>query len=231
MNKVEIYISSFPKSGSTYFTHLLGDILNSPTGGCTLEEDKTDPAAEGQDRPGPYIIRRGHFILVGNEGGPIVPEPHKLAWKQLTNKKVVFLIRDPRDICISGAYHWQMSVEEFLDRMVAGDVAGCGRWDEYCKMWLDWGRMAIVSYQDISPRNIKRLLDCLKLDYKPGRVPGAFKRQSFAVRSIGLDEVELRRNNMRKGIVGDWQNYFTLKMNDKIWREFGWMMERLGYER
>jgi hypothetical protein len=36
---------------------------------------------------------------------------------------------------------------------------------------------------------------------------------------------------MRKGIAGDWRNYFTPEMNQRIWLEFGWMMERLGFER
>lgn len=232
-----IYIAAYPKSGSTYLTRLLGDILNSPTGGCVPEEDKADPATEGQDRPGPYIVRRGHFVLVDSEEA-LIPEPHKLAWKQLTNERITFLVRDPRDICVSGAYHWRISVDKFLEQMIAGDVAGCGRWDKYCQAWLDWGRVVVLRYRDIVRNNVRSryyignlLNDHLGLDYDPRRISGAFRRQSFEARSIGLNENEMRRNNMRKGIVGDWRNYFTPEMNDKIWREFGPVMGRFGYER
>lgn len=239
-----IYVSAYPKSGSTWLTRLLGDVLNSPTGGCMPEEDAKEVATEGQDRPGPYVVRKGHYVLIEDDTGPVVPRPHRMAYKQLTDEKIVFLVRDPRDICISGAWHWRTEPAEFLDRMIKGDVAKCGRWDEYVDSWLKKSRWQTyrVRYEDLMglPFDLLTLeinddyglLDWLSLPKDKDRVLDAIKRQSFAARKaqIGNDEKELRRNNMRKGVVGDWRNHFTLEMNDKIWSEFGWIMERLGYE-
>lgn len=235
-----IFVSAYPKSGSTYLTRLLADILNSPSGGCMPSEDAKEVATEGQDRPGPYIVRKGHFVLIDDDSGPVVPGPHKMAYKQLEDEKVVFLVRDPRDICISGAYHWRQSSADFLDRMIKGDVAKCGRWDEYVNKWTSlYSIPALISYKDLIISPQQTIVDLLssrfrleKVKYAFGRVYEAIERQSFTSRKaqIGADQEELRRNNMRKGIVGDWRNHFTPEMDDKIWSEFGWIMERLGYD-
>ena len=235
-----IYVAAYPKSGSTYLTRLLGDVLDSPTGGCMPSEDSKEIATEGQDRTGTYIVRKGHFVLVDNDTGPVVPSPHRLAWKRLTNEKIVFLVRDPRDICISGAYHWRCTPAEFLERMIRGDVARCGRWDNFTDMWINdrnlFPSSIIFRYEDLQNDGLAQLqrLTLLFPDYLRD-LASSLKRQSFATRSQGLSESEMRRNNMRKGIVGDWRNWFSYgedkEFNDRIWHEFGWMMERLGYQK
>lgn len=239
-----IYVAAYPKSGSTWLTRLLGDVLNSPTGGCMLEQDNKEVATEGQDRPGNYIVRKGHFVLIDDYIGQVVPSPHRLAWKQLTNEKIVFLVRDPRDICVSGAWHWRCSVEVFMNRMIVGDVARCGRWDEYCKDWsefnivLDNGFKSyrIIKYEDLlvdAVSSIQGLIFSFGIGVSLYDIEFSVENQSFSNRKsqIGNNPQELRRNNMRKGIAGDWKNHFTPQMNDRMWSEFGWMMEKLGYEK
>lgn len=197
-------------------------------------EDSKEIATEGQDRTGAYMVRKGHFVLVDNDTGPVVPSSHRLAWKQLTDEKIIFLVRDPRDICVSGAYHWRCTPAAFLERMIRGDVARCGRWDEYCDKWLDHNIWK-VRYEDLSYNGLFAINNIVAiLFYISGidnfnRIEDALERQSFAVRSKGLSEQEMRRNNMRLGKVGDWRNHFTKEMNSRIWQEFGWMMERLEY--
>lgn len=236
MTRQTIYVSSYPKSGSTWCTRLLGDVLDSPTGGCMPEEDTKEIATEGQNRPGPYIIRKGHFVLIDNDTGPVVPNPHRLAWKQLTDERIVFLVRDPRDICVSGAWHWQKPVEIFLDRMIKGEVARCGRWDKYNSKYLElFGWHNGIRYEDLlndTKETIRYLLDYFVItDIQSSHINAAIARNTFESRKaqIGNDYQVLRRNNMRKGIAGDWRNHFTPAMNDLIWSEFGWMMERLNY--
>ncbi len=239
MNRQTIFVSAYPKSGSTWLTRLLGDVLDSPTGGCIPREDWREVATEGQDRPGPYVIRKGHFILINdNRAGQVVPYPHRLAWQRLTNEKIVFLVRDPRDICISGAWHWNTSPEKFLDRMIRGSVARCGRWDNYIDAWQKKEGMygSLISYETLLKYpldTLKQIFNAVNLPLDKLRAMQAIYRQSFIVRkaATGNNKRELRRNNMRRGIAGDWKNHFTDTMNDRIWSEFGWMMDGLGYKK
>jgi len=138
MQKKVIYVCGHPKSGNTWLTRLLGSVLNSPTGGCMPSQDGKEIATEGQDRTGDYFIRKGHFTFT-DEGDCLVPSPHKMNLKYLTNEKIVFIVRDPRDICVSGAYHWNTSPEDFLGRMIRGKVANVGRWDDY---WIVTGKQS-----------------------------------------------------------------------------------------
>jgi hypothetical protein len=119
--------------------------------------------------------------------------------------------------------------------MIKGDVAKCGRWDEYCQSWLECKQLTFEAcYDDLLKDTFDEIKMCIS--YLGIEVPydnwikQAIERQSFKVKSQGMSESEKRRNNMRKGISGDWRNYFSNEMNDKIWQEFGWMMEKLGYE-
>lgn len=231
-----IYVAGYPKSGTTWLTRLLGDVLNSPTGGCMPSEDASEVATGGQYRSGSYIVRKGHFVLIDDDTGPVVPRPHRLTWQQLTNERIVFLVRDPRDICVSGAWHWRVTSEQFLDRMIKGDVARCGRWDKYVDKWLSYKNALHISYEDLIKNpafSVNYILNnALSLNaLEINKLKDCIMRQSFAARKfqIGDDRQELRRNNMRKGIAGDWHNHFTPEMNERIWNEFGRMMERLGY--
>ena len=65
------------------------------------------------------------------------------------------------------------------------------------------------------------------------RIGDASQRQSFATRKaqIGNDEKELRRNNMRKGIAGDWKNHFSDDHKSAFKDRYGDTLIMLGYEK
>jgi hypothetical protein len=186
----------------------------------------------------PYIIRRGHFVLIKDKmcrGRFYTVDglPKQLSWEDAINKKVILLVRDPRDICVSGAWLWQQSEKEFLDRMIQGDVARCGRWDEYNHQHAALNCVT-VRYEDLLSNpflELSRLASYIGVGHR--RIEGAIEYNSFAnyKSQVGNDEDKLRESGLRKGIAGDWKNYFTPEMNDRTWSEFGQVMKRLGYKK
>jgi hypothetical protein len=210
------------------------------------KEDAKEVATEGSNRPGAFIVRKGHFVPIEDETGGVVPVAHRLAYKQITDERLVFIVRDPRDICVSGAWHWRVTPATFLGRMIQGDVAGCGRWDNYVERWLEIiaqmlgdakNNVSAMTYEQLlkekEARVVATLLHLNIPNIKLDHIKAAIERQSFANRSKQVQEAgdSLRRNNMRHGVAGDWVKYLTGKDNDKIWSEFGAVMQRIGYRR
>lgn len=240
-----IYVAGYPKSGTTWLTRLLGDALDCPTGGSTPKQDKTEPATEGKDRPGEYIIRKGHFMLFEGKTDVTVPSPHKLAWKNLTEDEfVVFLVRDPRDIVVSGAHHWKVSPEVFLSWMCRGTngVRLFGPWRRYINRWLDVNfTYFITSYELLKKDEMKVLIslfNAMSLPYDQDFVSEAVDRQEFAKRKRDIEKFgehyplgrTFNMRFMRKGVVGDWKTVFTEEMNKKAQKHFGTLLETFGYE-
>jgi len=101
-----IYVCSYPKSGGVWVARLLGDVLDSPVGAVYPPSDKSAIATEGLNRSGRYCIRHGHSTpMAGRFDGAVVPRLDQFAYENLTDERIVFIVRDPRDIIVSGAYH------------------------------------------------------------------------------------------------------------------------------
>lgn len=243
MKREPIYVAGWPKSGCTWLTRLLGDALNCPTGGATLPQDKKEIATEGQDRPGPYVVRKAHLVLLNRDRGPAIPAPHKLAWRRITNERFVFIIRDPRDIAVSSAAYFEIPIREALRKLHDGwDKADRGAWQDYVARWLDAEfDYVLTSYEELLEDGVSEVswildgLGGLHID-KP-RIGWAVERQSFANRVKHIRELghryprgrEFNLRFMRKGIAGDWRNHFNKPLGRLAHEYFGGLMKRLGY--
>ncbi|MEE9573004.1 MAG: sulfotransferase domain-containing protein [Candidatus Neomarinimicrobiota bacterium] len=217
MNKQTIIVSAFPKSGSTWLTRLLADILNCPSAGSHSSQDKQEIASEGWDRSGDFIVRKGHYRLnnysvTWNEtehpNSSMIEAPHILCLDKRTNERIIFLIRDPRDIIVSACHHWKKKDRQEIIKLVChGGLANLPAWDEYIKQWLDidkdkWAfikQITIANYNDnlLNEHEKKEIVKWVKyedliveeygeidyilrnIDYNESRVFPAIKRQSF----------------------------------------------------
>ncbi len=249
-----IYVAGYPKSGNTWLTRLLADVGNCPSGGCRPEDDHHEPATEGLDRPSDYVVRKGHFRLVGNESGEVVPVEHRLAWRNITDEGVVFIYRDPRDIILSGADYWRRSWQEQLDMVCkgTGSMRLHGSWAEYMREWLnaelfevptEGFRFATVSYEDLRKdtvgevvRILMELNVCLPFPLKSIR--HAVERQSFKTRkawmkkhgdSLVFGDKKFHLHSMPKGRVGDWRKIFDSPTCAAIEYHLGPEMRAVGY--
>lgn len=239
-----VYVAGYPKSGTTWLTRLLGDALNCPTGGFTAEEDCKEIATEGQERCGKMVVRKGHFVLSNETNCMSVPRAHVLAWRCLTaSDKVVHILRDPRDIVVSGAHHWKVSPETFLDWMIAGTngVRHTGIWSEYILSWLQVEfPYFLTTYEKLHTdtySTILALLQYLGSTYSTQHIKAVCVRQAFDVRKAHIQEYgdtyprgqEFNLRFMRKGIVGDGVATLEPEMLQKIETVFGDLMLTQGY--
>jgi len=88
----DLIIVGYPKSGVTWLTRLIARIIDCPVAGFHNQPDNNEIAMEGKERRSVYRCYKAHQEFK-NLGFDINDE----------NKKVIYIIRDPRDIAVSGA--------------------------------------------------------------------------------------------------------------------------------
>lgn len=243
-----IYVAGYPKSGTTWITRLLGDVLDCRTGGSIPREDEREIATEGFDRKNKsMIVRKGHFVLNDTAHLQPVQRPHQLYWKGLREEehKVVFVVRDPRDIVVSAAYHWKISSESALQNMVMGtnSFRWVGSWTSYINRWFERSAKftaVLVRYEDMlkSSEELSLLVEELDYPLTKSKIITAYERQSFKSRTADVEKngdkynlgKEFNRKFMRKGVVGDWRNHFSRKTAFESETVFGDLLRLFEYE-
>lgn len=244
MGNKDVAICSYPKSGNTWISRLLGDALNSPVTGI----GSAHPIAEeGLDRTGPFVVRQLHLrpdytIL----HGPAIHNAWTFAPMCCAGEKMITILRDPRDVAVSVWKYWEMeNLEAAIRAMGEGlnPLKSVGPWAAFVTAWLDCPTPVVrVWYEDFVRDTIFELSELLSILDLPVLAEdglfGVVERQAFANRKKELagsgskymygESIQLK--NMRKGIAGDWRNHFTPELHELAIGYFGKTMERIGYD-
>ncbi|NER11522.1 Sulfotransferase domain-containing protein [Muriicola jejuensis] len=85
----KIIIAGYPKSGNTWLTRLTATLADCPVKGF-LYSDHQEIAVEGTDRISKYGVFKSHH------------QYQELRNEDVSTAKIIYVIRDPRDIAISG---------------------------------------------------------------------------------------------------------------------------------
>jgi len=179
---------------------------------------------------------------VEDEGGPVVPGIHKFAYKNVTTEKIILMWRDPRDIVVSGSYHWGRKLQDYIHCVGKGEwpMTHGGGLVPWVRMWLDLGIADCITHyewlREDTAGELQRILG--EIGVSPVKdIQEVVDRQSFDKRkewtkkhgqelNYGRD-FQLRF--LRKGIVGDWRNHFSQAEINLCNHYFGTLMRELGY--
>jgi hypothetical protein len=93
-----IIIVGYPKSGNTWITRLTADLLGCPIKGFWKEPESYEIACEGQDRVSPLKCFKAHHSF-----------PELDLDINSSENKVIYVIRDPRDVALSGANFFEFN--------------------------------------------------------------------------------------------------------------------------
>ncbi|XP_069857185.1 sulfotransferase 2A1-like [Dipodomys merriami] len=225
----DIITVTYPKSG----THWLIEVLS-------LIHTKGDP---NWIRSVPTYVRSpwieteaGYkFKVERKEGPPLISShlPIQLFPKSFfTSKaKMIYVIRNPKDVLISGYYFWRFtnlakkpeSLEQYFEWFLQGHVP-YGSWFDHVRGWMSMREkenVLVLSYEQMKkdPRSmVERICGFLGKALEPGELDLVLENSSFQAMkenkmsnfsTIPEELVPTGLKITRKGVTGDWQNHFT----------------------
>lgn len=244
----DVIIVGFPKSGNTWLARLMGDVLHRPIRGI----DTAIPlAAEGEERGEERgIVRQLHLVprdecdIDDSRYPGFVASRWTINPKFHNGERVIHILRDPRDVSVAVNAYW--GIKDIIHTIK--DVVGTGAWplwgtgwEQYINLWHDtYLPHTTTRYEWLindTTSEVKRLLNECQLE-PVNDIDAVVQRQSFSEKQKDIARngenmphgAGIQRDNLRKGIVGDWRNVFSIVERELAQDTFGEALIRLGYE-
>ncbi len=166
--------------------------------------------------------------------------------------KIVFLIRDGRDVLTSGVFDWMERSDRGRDRhryFVEGaqgieitrffdnsDIeTWCGYWSEALRVIRRLNcKTHVVRYESMKVNQgeeLKKLFDFMNLNDCESLISRCIRNSSFEKMSKGRKAGEMVATaKVRKGVSGDWKNFFTETDAKEFIHHSGNTLIEWGYE-
>jgi len=267
-----IWIASYPKSGNTWVRAFLANYFSKKTTGVF---DKTygingfprEKFFEGivdkeLIKKNPFELfkyfipaqkkinenNKLHFLKTHNFAGSFKNYPFTDASNTCG---AIYLIRDPRSVAVSYAYHTNISFEKSVDQLLNENLTSVNdelyvearlSWSIHAQSWINsnWPKV-IIRYEDLHMdtfENFKKILLFIKKfssfevdDEKIKKTISicSFNNLSNEEKKKGFLEKLENINFFRKGEIDEWRNVLPKNLIQKIEKKFEKQMKELGY--
>ena len=200
MKKKNLITIATPRSGLTWLNRLLSDALSS--GMVAVErEGIDDPIFAGPFQHGDYLIRKSH-------------------WAKKYNAPTVLLFRDPRDVAVSRMYYRKMTD-------LTAVIQTMHTYEKWMRDMETIGWTVVTSYEKLHKKSFfelfRLILALTGKRFGLHYLAGVWNRQH-------IDNVKkLHPHSARKGVAGDWKNYFNRVDGKLITDMLGDLMIEQGY--
>ncbi|XP_073403252.1 sulfotransferase 2B1-like isoform X2 [Dendrobates tinctorius] len=238
----DIYNITYPKSGTTWMIEILSLIQKNgdPTWSNTVPNWERVPWIEESDYAKKLQQSEEHPRLITSH------LPRHLFMKSFNGSKakVIYTIRNPKDVAVSLYYFSIMSsyfkdpenLDCFLKEFLTENMP-YGSWFNHVKGWMELlgkDNFMFQTYEDLQKDlrgSVIKICKFLGKELDDEAVDSVVKNASFKNMKqndmanyslVPPDYMDLKKGPfMRKGIVGDWKNNFTVAQNeyfDKIYK-------------
>lgn len=243
MNK-NIIITGYPKSGTTWVSGLVAELIQCPLVGDWGFDNSNCPYVEGLERNSSFRCFKSHQAF--NELKDTASLPIH---------KIIYIVRDPRDIVISGIYYFSFSIpfvarflkniglkefEMFLSRIINKLLTKREKkrqliksvlkgdknvnywfkfaWKEHCLSFKNQNILCL-KYEDIlaAPEvECEKIMKYLKLSITKEHIEESIKKQSFELKKENAlnQKNVLLKKLIRKGRAGSWKKELSKKEKD-----------------
>jgi len=267
-----IWIASYPKSGNTWIRALLTNYILKKTKNVLddisnikkfpkkeMFEGIVDKKLSEKDKlelfkyfiPAQKKINQNNklnILKTHNFGGSV----NNFPFTDSNNTcGVIYLIRDPRSVAVSYAYHANISFEKsvnllFNEKRISFDnkiyPEARFSWDIHAQSWINsnWPKV-LIKYEDLHNdtfKNFKSILffirKFIKFEIDDEKIKKtidicSFKNLSKEESESGFVEKHGKENFFRKGEVDEWKKILPKNLINKIEQKFEKEMKELNY--
>ncbi|XP_060937088.1 sulfotransferase family 2, cytosolic sulfotransferase 3 isoform X1 [Limanda limanda] len=225
----DVVAVTYPKSGTVWMQEILPLVLN----GGDLKPIQTIP---NWDRV-PWLEEKRLSIVVDQLKSPralVTHFPYHLmpASFHTSKAKVIYVVRNPKDVLVSSYYFHQMAAflqdpgtfDEFIEKFLHGRVM-FGKWTDHVKSWRHkelTDRIMYISYEEMVqdlPASLRRLSGFLGTNLSEDTIQKIAEHCTFkTMKTNNMSNFSLvpkqymdsdKSPFFRKGIAGDWKKHFS----------------------
>lgn len=242
----DIFLVSYPKSGNTWARFLISNLL--------YPDIEIDFASIQKLIPDIYLSSDKEILQVSR---PRIIKSHE--YFDPRYKKVIFIVRDPRDVAVSNYFHLlkyslnndETSLSQFTENFLRGvyypvrEINPIGSWGENTGSWLGakkgGANLLFLRYEDfkINPtRQLHKIANFLSLSVSESDISNAIKNSSIErMRELELKQKDVWPNKytkkniafVRRASSGEGQNKLSESTLKQIESCWGEIMQELGY--
>ncbi|MEM9905388.1 MAG: sulfotransferase domain-containing protein [Cyanobacteria bacterium P01_D01_bin.44] len=238
----DTYLVSYPKSGNTWLRFLIANLL---------ARNPKEVSLSGLEKVVPDVYRNT------NEELALLPRPRVLKSHESfapKYKKVIYVVRDPRDVAVSYYHHLIKSrkieegypLQDWIEEFVQGRyVPQFGTWKQNVGSWVGARQgdedFLLISYEQLLDNGLevlKRISAFLELKVSIEKIKEAILLSSAdRMRKIeaqenwqpSLGDMRSDKRFVRSAKSGGWKEELSPKSADLIFQNWGDLMQSLGY--
>ncbi|CCB65045.1 sulfotransferase domain-containing protein [Hyphomicrobium sp. MC1] len=164
------------------------------------------------------------------------------------NVRPFYIYRDIRDALVSEYFHkayldprfkTKNPILKHVDERSAFNYRNIVKWSTTLPVyndalaWVADSSVPSAKFEDLvqnPEETLRSLLTFHGMDFSDTEIKSALQKASFQAMAGRTPGQENRNSHYRKGIVGDWKNYFSAKQHADLWLKAGRTLSRLGYQ-
>lgn len=223
-------VNEYPKSGGTWVGSMLGQALNVPFPRNRL------PALRSSIMHGHYLYPWGisNALVVWRDGRDVMVSwyYHCLFPNEHSNAHLVERVR--KDLPFEDYENSLDNLPTFIEYAFTRQLHPRFSWADFVNSWYHRKGTSYVYYEDLRQNTTEELqrvfleLTSRQLEYSTAEMIA--EEYSFTRKSGRSPGEENKKSFMRKGVVGDWRNHFSLEARETFDHYAGDELILLGYE-
>ena len=247
-----LWVIGYPRSGTTFIARVFGDALQCPVFSLDEVSDQSDEIVTGKQHiESPFIVRRAHYTSPDyKDDNPYGPLP----FKRNRGSKIVFVVRDPRDLVLSCHKYQGFTFDQNDNGLEKAARQMCGLedrvapigvwrgkdrpgWAGYVGDWLDTVidgiiRPGVLRYRDATASDGDHMFAMALRKSLFGSPDSQVFEEALANNTVEAWEArsDPALKFKRKTGVGHYKDDLPKHLQDMIVNECGDVMERLGYK-